>query len=58
MPAVRVAISSFFTAEPVKEPLEFLFRLLGWQGDVAFAPFAQVFQTLLDPHPSFRSLTR
>ena len=53
MPAVRVAISSFFTAEPVKEPLEFLFRLLGWQGDVAFAPFAQVFQTLLDPHGLF-----
>jgi FkbH-like protein len=53
MPAARAAISSFFTAEPLQEPLEFLFDLLGWQGTVEFAPFAQVFQTLLDPQSVF-----
>jgi len=53
MPAVRVAISSFFTAEPIAEPLDFLFRLLGWPAQVEFAPFAQVFQTLLDPQGLF-----
>jgi FkbH-like protein len=53
MPAARVAVSSFFTAEPLKEPLEFLFGLLGWQGAAEFAPFAQVYQTLLDPQGLF-----
>ncbi len=45
----RVAVSATFTAEPLREPMRFLQRLLGWEEAVAFAPFAQVFQTLLDP---------
>ncbi len=53
MPAVRLVVSASYTAEPLREPLEYLFRLLGWTASVAFAPFAQVFQTLLDPQGMF-----
>lgn len=53
MPAARVAISASFTAEPLREPLEHLLRLLGWPAEIVFAPFAQVFQTLLDPQGLF-----
>jgi FkbH-like protein len=53
MPAVRLVISASFTAELLREPLEYLFQLLGWDASVVFAPFAQVHQTLLDPHGPF-----
>ena len=53
MPAVRLVISASFTAEPLGEPLEYLFQLLSWEASVSFAPFAQVHQTLLDPHGPF-----
>jgi len=53
MPAVRLVISASFTAEPLREPLEYLFQLLGWDASIIFAPFAQVHQTLLDPHGPF-----
>ncbi len=44
-----VAVAATFTAEPLKEPLEFFLRLLRWECTVEFAPFGQVLQTLLDP---------
>jgi FkbH-like protein len=47
VPPLSVVISSFFTAEPLSEPLDLLFRLLAWPVTLEFAPFAQVFQTLL-----------
>lgn len=51
--AARVAVSATFTAEPLREPLELFFRLLRWNSKVEFAPFSQVFQTLLDPNGLF-----
>jgi hypothetical protein len=30
MPAVRLVISASFTAELLREPLEYLLQLLGW----------------------------
>ncbi len=53
MPAVRLVVSASFTAEPLREPLEYLFQLLRWDASIVFAPFAQVHQTLLDPHGPF-----
>ena len=44
-----VAISASYTAEPIKEPLEFWLKQLGMPPKVEFAPFNQVFQELLDP---------
>ena len=43
-----VAIAATFTAEPVKEPLEFWLQQLGMPGNIQFAPFNQVLQQLLD----------
>ena len=42
-------IAANFTAEPIAETLQFWMRELGWREAVRFAPFDQVFQTLLDP---------
>ena len=44
-----VAITASFTAEPVGEPLNFVLGELGMKYRVAFAPYQQVFQQLLDP---------
>jgi len=60
MPPIRIAVSANFTAEPLKEPLAYLLCLLGL-GDAAkieFAPFDQVFQTLLDPTSLFSTNER
>jgi amino acid adenylation domain-containing protein len=43
-----VAISATFTAEPLKEPLEFWLQQLGMPRNIEFALFNQVFQQLLD----------
>src|SRR5437870_4139075 len=48
-PAHRIAIAATFTAEPVEEALEFWMDELGRSGSIAFAPYNQVFQELLDP---------
>src|SRR5215472_16703394 len=45
----RVAIAASFTAEPIREPLEFWLRQLGMPQNIEFSPFNQVFQQLLDP---------
>ena len=61
MPPIRIAVSANFTAEPIREPLAHLLNLLGLPQEVAhieFAPFDQVFQTLLDPHSVFATNPR
>ncbi len=44
-----VAITASFTAEPIEEPLNYLLSELGMKYCVAFAPYQQLFQQLLDP---------
>ncbi len=44
-----VAISATYTAEPIKEPLEFWLKQLGMPPKVVFASYNQVFQELLNP---------
>jgi FkbH-like protein len=46
--APLIAITSTFTAEPVREPLAFWIKELGWNYEIRFAPYNQVFQQLLD----------
>ncbi|MGB9457834.1 MAG: HAD-IIIC family phosphatase [Bryobacteraceae bacterium] len=45
----RFRISATFDAEPLRSVLEFWARVLGAAPDVAFAPYNQPLQTLLDP---------
>ncbi|MGA9567228.1 MAG: amino acid adenylation domain-containing protein, partial [Candidatus Korobacteraceae bacterium] len=47
--AQAIAIAATYTAEPIKEPLEFWLSQLGMPPNVKFASFNQVFQELLDP---------
>ncbi len=44
-----LAISATFTAEPLKDSLDFWMQQLNMPSKVAFAPYNQVFQQLLDP---------
>jgi len=50
-----VAVAATFTAEPVGEALNFLLGELGMKYRVAFAPYQQVFQQLLDPASLLRT---
>jgi FkbH-like protein len=52
-PGAPLVISSTFTAEPIQQPLDFWIRELGLSYRTAFAPFNQVFQSLLDPSSEF-----
>lgn len=45
-----IAVAATYTAEPLKEPLEFWLRQLGMPPKIEFALFNQVFQQLLDPN--------
>ena len=45
----RFAVSATFTAEPLGDALSFWGETLGLPIEVAFAPYAQPFQQLLDP---------
>src|SRR5438874_345709 len=47
--APLLAITSTFTAEPIREALSFWMKELGWNYDIRFASYNQVFQQLLDP---------
>ncbi len=47
--APTVAVSATFTAELIEAPLAFWIEDLGWDFQVKFAPYSQVFQQLLDP---------
>jgi amino acid adenylation domain-containing protein/FkbH-like protein len=44
-----IVIAATFTAEPIEEPLRFWLNELEFPGEIAFAPYNQVFQQLLDP---------
>ena len=48
-PARAIAVSATFTAEALEPSLNFWLRELGWDYQVKFAPYNQVFQQLLDP---------
>src|SRR5882724_2259184 len=56
---IRIAVSANFTAEPIREPLAHLLGLLRLDtAQIEFAPFDQVFQTLLDPASLFATNER
>lgn len=46
---LSVVVTSTFTAQPLKEPLDFWSEELNLPMRVRFAPYGQVFQQLLDP---------
>jgi FkbH-like protein len=48
-----IAVASTFTAEPVEEALSFWMEEIGSPSAIAFAPYNQVFQQLLDPEGLF-----
>ena len=48
-PKSTVAVTATFTAEPVEKPLAFWSDQLDRPTEIQFAPYNQVFQTLLDP---------
>lgn len=48
-----IAISATFTAEPLESALQFWARELEWTDQIRFAPYHQVFQSLLDPASLF-----
>ena len=50
-----IVITASFTAQPLEDPLKFLLSELGMEYRVAFAPYQQVFQQLLDPASLLRS---
>jgi FkbH-like protein len=50
-----IVIAANFTADPIAETLHFWIRRLGWADEVVFAPYNQVFQTLLDANGAFAS---
>ncbi len=48
-----IVIAANFTADLIADTLHFWIRRLGWSDDVEFAPYNQVFQTLLDAQGAF-----
>jgi hypothetical protein len=48
--SINIAITATFTAEPLEVPLRFWMERLGFAPKIAFAPYNQVFQQLLDPN--------
>jgi amino acid adenylation domain-containing protein/FkbH-like protein len=52
-PSQHVVIAATFTAEPLRDALEFWCKQLGIEGEIEFAPYNQVFQMLLDPRSPF-----
>lgn len=52
---LQLVLAATFTAEAMQEAFDYWFERLGWQNRVAFAPFNQIFQTLLDPGSLLRS---
>src|SRR4051794_4477150 len=49
VPPRRLAVAATFTAEPVRDALEFWMAELDLPASIEFAPYGQVFQELLDP---------
>jgi FkbH-like protein/FkbM family methyltransferase len=50
----QIVVASTFTAEPVRDPLEFWGDYFGLPVQASFAPYNQVFQELLDPSSQMR----
>lgn len=50
---MKLAVAATFTAEPLEDSLHFWAGKLGWQAEVEFAAYNQVFQQLLDPTTVF-----
>jgi FkbH-like protein len=48
-----ISISSSFISEPIHQFLEFWSQEVGYQAEIEFAPYHQIFQSLLDPHSLF-----
>lgn len=55
---MRVSVAATFSAEPLEAVIHVLGRELQLPVEVAFAPFGQIFQPLLDPAGPFTSNTR
>jgi len=53
----KVALSASFTAEVIQPSLEFLLEKIGYGAEIAFAPYNQIFQELLNPGSLLRSNT-
>jgi hypothetical protein len=49
----EIVIASTFTAEPVRESVQFWLERMQMPGRISFAPQNQVIQTLLDPTSAF-----
>jgi FkbH-like protein len=54
-PNRRLVVAATFTAEPMREALERFSEWSGLQARVEFAPYAQVFQQLVDPASAIRA---
>jgi len=50
---LTIAVAATFTAEPLEEPLTYWMRELGLSARIQFAPYGQVFQSLLDASGPF-----
>jgi FkbH-like protein len=50
----QLVVAATFTAEAMLDCFDFWFDRLGWRSAVTFAPFNQIFQTLLDPASPLR----
>jgi FkbH-like protein len=46
----KIAIAASFTAEPIEDALTFWMATLGMDAEIAFAPYHQIYQELLDPN--------
>ncbi|PNY35330.1 hypothetical protein C2E31_17530 [Rhodopirellula baltica] len=46
---IDLSIVATFTAEPIRQALDFWFDMLGIRGEIKFEPYAQVLQSLLNP---------
>lgn len=53
-PATNLVVAATFTAEPIADVIRFWSDTLGYPTRLTFAPYAQVFQSLLDPDSLFR----
>src|SRR6266542_2814776 len=54
-PVPILALTATFTAEAIREPLAFWMKELGWNYEIKFAAYNQVFQELLDPGSLLRA---
>lgn len=54
-PAARIAVAASFTIEPIEAPLGHLLDTAGIDAALAFAPYNQILQQLLDPATGFGS---